>query len=206
MIKGRYQELHDLNDATERGALANKKDLGNELNRIHQRLEQLAPVSFAAFITRSLDPRREVGTLLALSLIGAQFISSVSATTSSVIAGMPAAATATVTLTPATPLTPTIPFTGTVRNTSTATAVPSETSTPLPTSTPPISLGQGNTPQIPVSGGGGTGNCDPSYPGVCIPPPPPDLDCKDIPYRRFQVLAPDPHNFDNDGDGIGCES
>jgi micrococcal nuclease len=49
-------------------------------------------------------------------------------------------------------------------------------------------------------------NCDPSYPGVCIPPPPPDLDCKDISYRRFQVLPPDPHHFDGDGDGIGCES
>lgn len=49
--------------------------------------------------------------------------------------------------------------------------------------------------------------CDPSYPdpGVCIPPPPPDLDCDQIPYRRFRVLAPDPHNFDGDGDGIGCE-
>lgn len=51
------------------------------------------------------------------------------------------------------------------------------------------------------------GNCDPSYPTVCIPPPPPDLDCGDIPYRRFQVLPPDPHNFDgSDNDGIGCES
>jgi hypothetical protein len=51
-------------------------------------------------------------------------------------------------------------------------------------------------------------NCDPSYPMVCIPPPPPDLDCGDIPYRRFQVLPPDPHNFDGDGDGdgVGCES
>ena len=49
-------------------------------------------------------------------------------------------------------------------------------------------------------------NCDLSYPTVCIPPPPPDLDCKDIPYRRFTVLPPDPHNFDGDGDGIGCES
>lgn len=47
--------------------------------------------------------------------------------------------------------------------------------------------------------------CDPSYPDVCIPPPPPDLDCKDIPYRRFKVLPPDPHHFDADGDGIGCE-
>ncbi len=51
------------------------------------------------------------------------------------------------------------------------------------------------------------GNCHPSYPTVCIPPPPPDLDCGDIPYRRFTVLPPDPHGFDgNDNDGIGCES
>jgi len=50
------------------------------------------------------------------------------------------------------------------------------------------------------------GNCDPSYPDVCIPPPPPDLDCPDIPYRNFRVLPPDPHNFDGDGDGIGCEA
>lgn len=48
-------------------------------------------------------------------------------------------------------------------------------------------------------------NCDPSYPTVCIPPPPPDLDCKDIPYKRFTVLPPDPHGFDGDHDGIGCE-
>jgi predicted nucleic acid-binding Zn ribbon protein len=48
--------------------------------------------------------------------------------------------------------------------------------------------------------------CDPSYPTVCIPPPPPDLDCKDIPYRNFVVLPPDPHHFDGDHDGIGCET
>ena len=29
------------------------------------------------------------------------------------------------------------------------------------------------------------GNCDPSYPDVCIPSPPPDLDCSDI-LERFQ--------------------
>jgi endonuclease YncB( thermonuclease family) len=49
-------------------------------------------------------------------------------------------------------------------------------------------------------------NCDPSYPGVCIPPPPPDLDCGDISYTNFTVLPPDPHNFDGDHDGIGCET
>lgn len=48
-------------------------------------------------------------------------------------------------------------------------------------------------------------NCSPAYPTVCIPPKPPDLDCRDIPYRRFTVLPPDPHGFDGDGDGIGCE-
>ena len=47
--------------------------------------------------------------------------------------------------------------------------------------------------------------CDPSYPTVCIPPPPPDLDCADVPYRNFKVQPPDPHHFDGDGDGRGCE-
>ena len=60
---------------------------------------------------------------------------------------------------------------------------------PVPTATPPVS-----------------GNCDPSYPTVCIPPAPPDLNCGDITFRRFQVLAPDPHGFDGDHDGVGCES
>jgi micrococcal nuclease len=50
------------------------------------------------------------------------------------------------------------------------------------------------------------GNCEPSYPDVCIPPSPPDLDCPDISYRRFRVLAPDPHRFDANHDGVGCES
>jgi micrococcal nuclease len=39
---------------------------------------------------------------------------------------------------------------------------------------------------------------------VCIPPPPPDLNCGDIPFRNFRVLPPDPHNFDGNNDGIGC--
>ncbi len=49
-------------------------------------------------------------------------------------------------------------------------------------------------------------DCDRAYPDVCIPSPPPDLDCGDILYRNFQVLPPDPHHFDGDGDGIGCET
>lgn len=52
---------------------------------------------------------------------------------------------------------------------------------------------------------GAGARCDPSYPTVCIPPPPPDLDCADIPYRRFRVIGRDPHRFDGDHDGTGCE-
>ena len=48
--------------------------------------------------------------------------------------------------------------------------------------------------------------CHPAYPGVCIAAAPPDLDCRDVPFRRFEVVPPDPHRFDGDGDGIGCES
>jgi len=47
--------------------------------------------------------------------------------------------------------------------------------------------------------------CDPSYPDVCIPPAPPDLNCGDISLKRFRVIEPDPHGFDGDNDGIGCE-
>ena len=49
-------------------------------------------------------------------------------------------------------------------------------------------------------------NCDESYPDFCIPSSPPDLDCKDISQKRFTILPPDPHRFDSDNDGIGCES
>ncbi len=51
-----------------------------------------------------------------------------------------------------------------------------------------------------------TNDCDPSYPDFCIPSSPPDLDCGDISQKRFTVLQPDPHRFDGDKDGIGCES
>ena len=49
-------------------------------------------------------------------------------------------------------------------------------------------------------------DCDSSYPDFCITTSPPDLDCKDISQKRFTVLPPDPHRFDGDKDGIGCES
>ena len=48
--------------------------------------------------------------------------------------------------------------------------------------------------------------CDPSYPTVCIPPYPPDLDCDDVPAKGFKVIGTDPHGFDGDRDGVGCET
>ena len=60
----------------------------------------------------------------------------------------------------------------------------------------------GSTALLPV--------CHPSYPTVCIPPPPPDLECSQIPYRQFtvrhDVANPDPHGFDPDHNGVGCET
>jgi micrococcal nuclease len=48
-------------------------------------------------------------------------------------------------------------------------------------------------------------DCDRAYPDVCIPSPPPDLACRDVPYAHFRVVPPDPHRFDGNGDGIACE-
>ena len=59
---------------------------------------------------------------------------------------------------------------------------------------------------IPSQSGELEENCDPSYPDVCIPSFPPDLDCNEVSYQNFRVILPDPHNFDGDKDGVGCES
>jgi hypothetical protein len=54
------------------------------------------------------------------------------------------------------------------------------------------------------------GYCAASYPTVCIPPSPPDLNCEDITFRNFTVLYnvpnPDPHGLDSDQNGVGCET
>ncbi len=75
--------------------------------------------------------------------------------------------------------------------TSTTTLVPTDTlGPPTPTVTPTRDPEQ----------------CAAEYPTVCIPPPPPDLDCPDIPYTNFTVLPPDRHHFDGNNNGIGCEA
>lgn len=74
--------------------------------------------------------------------------------------------------------------------------------TPVPTVPPAPTTAPTPVPQAQTQ----AQNCDPSYPTLCIPPNAPDLNCGDISARRFQVLQPDPHRFDGDRDGIGCES
>lgn len=50
-----------------------------------------------------------------------------------------------------------------------------------------------------------TSSCDPSYGGSCVPVVSYDLACGDI-AGTVEVIGSDPHNFDSDGDGYGCES
>ena len=38
------------------------------------------------------------------------------------------------------------------------------------------------------------------------PTTPPDLDCADASASNLTVRPPDPHGFDREGDGLGCES
>jgi micrococcal nuclease len=70
---------------------------------------------------------------------------------------------------------------------------------PVATPTPP-----GILPLVPQ------GNCEPSYPDFCLAIGTADLDCADVEWRRFTVLwnvaNPDPHRFDGNSDGVGCES
>jgi micrococcal nuclease len=55
-------------------------------------------------------------------------------------------------------------------------------------------------PADPPSGG----NCDPNY-TPCVPLVSYDLDCPDIGFS-VTVIGSDPHGFDREGDGLGCES
>ena len=73
------------------------------------------------------------------------------------------------------------------------TVAPAPAPAPAPVPAPPLAA-------VPAS------DCDPSYPTLCIPVGAPDLDCGDIPDRRFPVQPPDPHRFDGNHDGVGCES
>jgi hypothetical protein len=219
-IQQKYQVLRDQTEAAERQARASKQILEHELISFQPRIQHLAPLTFRNYLSRSLAARGVAAGLLAILLLVTQIVSSVSALTSTAVSMFAATPSASATLLPTGTLPPTstatlpevTPATLTPTRMSSPTAAPNtatvtmqtvQTNTALFTATLPatLPLPPTATPYIPISG-----NCDPSYPGVCIPPAPPDLDCSEMPYRDFQVLPSDPHHFDRDADGLGCES
>ncbi len=103
------------------------------------------------------------------------------------------AATSTNTVTFTLTLSPSPIFTATKTTTPTRTMAPTIKVQPTlaiqPTSPPqPTARPQPTSPPQPTAAQ--SGNCDPSYPTVCIAPPPPDKDCKDVPYKRLKYCSP----------------
>jgi hypothetical protein len=86
------------------------------------------------------------------------------------------------------------------------TAVPQSTAAPKPAAaaTPTRAPATAAAPKPAVSG-----NCHPSYPDFCIPPPPPDVDCGSpviAGRKNFRVTGPDVHRLDQGGrPGVACE-
>lgn len=105
-------------------------------------------------------------------------------------------------------------FTPGLTSLATATSPPGGTFVPsFSTATPSLSPTLSQTPSLTPSAGPlptitftRGPDCDAAYPDVCIMSPPPYLNCEDIPYDNFVVLPPDPHDFDWNENGIGCES
>ncbi len=116
--------------------------------------------------------------------------------------------------TPSPTATPSATNTGTPTLTATDTSTP--TDTPTYTATPPATRTPRPTPRPtrtpapppPVQ----SGNCNPSYPDVCLQDGIGDYDCaggsgNGPNYVRgpFRVIPPDSFGLDRDKDGIGCE-
>jgi len=144
-----------------------------------------------------VPPTATSTTVSTAAATGTPTMTPTATTTATIAPTSTSTGTATPTRTAAPTATMTVTSTNTPRPTATATATPSRTPKPTATTKPT------RTPKPTATRDPG---CDPAYPTVCIPSPPPDLDCSEIEYRNFTVLPPDPHNFDSDDDGIGCES
>jgi micrococcal nuclease len=83
---------------------------------------------------------------------------------------------------------------------------PTPVPTPVPPPPPPVYVEPAPPPPVYVEPAPApVAACDPSYPTLCLTIGAPDLDCPDVGVRRFPVYPPDPHGFDGDADGIGCE-
>jgi micrococcal nuclease len=68
-----------------------------------------------------------------------------------------------------------------------------------------VDTGRGSPPPRPVTPPSSGGTCDPNYAGTCVPIVSHDLDCGDL-SGPVRVIGADPHRFDGDGNGYGCES
>jgi hypothetical protein len=79
-------------------------------------------------------------------------------------------------------------------------ALDAEVDVPVETETAPVIETQEYEPQQPAPGS----NCDSNY-EPCVPNVSYDLDCSDISFS-VTVVGSDPHRFDRDNDGYGCES
>ena len=90
-IVNTYQALRQLNDKAEKNAQDNKRAAEYDLNSLAPRLKQLAPITFAAYASKSLASRGMAAALIASVLIVAQLVSSVGAAASSLIASNPTA-------------------------------------------------------------------------------------------------------------------
>jgi hypothetical protein len=77
-------------------------------------------------------------------------------------------------------------------------------SVPGTTSNPPPPPAAQPPPPPPPPAPSPPRRCDPNYRGACVPLVPYDLDCADIDGPVY-VVGRDPHGFDGDGDGVGCE-
>jgi hypothetical protein len=140
-INQKYVVLHNENDANQKKAQDSKLNLEEKVIISQRRLDQLAPITFVAYLSKSMASQGIVAGSIALLLITTQVVSSVSATTSSIIASIPTAtATPTMTLTPTTTLTPTITSTPTITDTPTITSTPTASSMPSGTNTSTITF------------------------------------------------------------------
>ena len=103
-------------------------------------------------------------------------------------------------------ITPAEPITrSSVTTTTTAPTLPVTSASPAPSpSEPPTTTTLRRTTTTSVAPA--RGGCDPNYTGACVPPYPPDVDCRDIGVKNFRSIGSDPHRLDADKDGIACES
>ncbi|HEY3475188.1 MAG TPA: hypothetical protein VGK56_11305 [Anaerolineales bacterium] len=81
-IGQKYRALHDQNNVAERRALASIQVLEYELITLRPELQFLERVTFMGYVSKSLASRTLAAAVIALLLIGAQIVSSLSATAS----------------------------------------------------------------------------------------------------------------------------